>query len=525
MGAMVELLRGDATAIATAFTDDRGRYLLNAVLPGSYQMRASAAFLVPTTRSNLILRSGARVIVNLTMSTLFETEGWLPAQKRRSDEPADDWKWALRSTANRPLLRLVDPTDHRVMISTSATEQHASAAQTRVLVTNGDGAFGQGGVHQVLLMNRTMEDGDGAILRADIGNEQSPFTGSPSVETSVGYEQRSVFTGNTRLVSSYQTHPELSYGEGQGMQVLRLASTHQMSFGDVVMVDAGTLLEAERLSATRITSQPYVRVMAHPGSDLTVEYRYAAGRSLQSSEDLDHVKPTAELLTDAAGRPLSAKGSHHELSASHKVGPRTVSMAVYRDEFSNAALEGSGYVDRASLDGIAMITDPTTGAFLLAAPGYADRGASGSVVQPLTASLEAWVEYDLGTALRMAGAPVVMSAAGSSVSAHTTSAGSAALRGKILRTGTSLKAEYRWQPLHTLTQVNAYNARSDESYLGFYIRQRVWCGRRLPSGIDAVVQATNLLAQGYEPMLAPDGHTLFLAEVPRAIKGGLAFNF
>jgi hypothetical protein len=26
-------------------------------------------------------------------------------------------------------------------------------------------------------------------------------------------------------------------------------------------------------------------------------------------------------------------------------------------------------------------------------------------------------------------------------------------------------------------------------------------------------------------VLAPDGHTLFLAQLPRAIQGGLAFNF
>jgi hypothetical protein len=41
----------------------------------------------------------------------------------------------------------------------------------------------------------------------------------------------------------------------------------------------------------------------------------------------------------------------------------------------------------------------------------------------------------------------------------------------------------------------------------------------------AVVEATNLLEQGYQPVLAPDGHTLFLAQVPRAIQCGLAFNF
>jgi hypothetical protein len=108
---------------------------------------------------------------------------------------------------------------------------------------------------------------------------------------------------------------------------------------------------------------------------------------------------------------------------------------------------------------------------------------------------------------------------------HMAAAVSLALRGKILKTGTALRAEYRWQPLRTLTQVNAYNATPEEAYLSFYVRQRVWAGRFLPHGMDAVVEATNLLEQGYQPVIAPDGSTLILAQVPRAIQGGLAFNF
>jgi hypothetical protein len=88
-----------------------------------------------------------------------------------------------------------------------------------------------------------------------------------------------------------------------------------------------------------------------------------------------------------------------------------------------------------------------------------------------------------------------------------------------------MRAEYRWQPADSLTQVNSYNATPNEAYLSFYLRQRLACGRFLPNGVDAVVEATNLLEQGYQPVLAPDGHTLFLAQVPRAIQGGLAFNF
>jgi hypothetical protein len=175
-----------------------------------------------------------------------------------------------------------------------------------------------------------------------------------------------------------------------------------------------------------------------------------------------------------------------------------------------------------------MIEDPTTGTFHLATAGYSGRGLSGSVMQPLTPSLSLWGEYDLGTALTMNpgedGMPTLAELQ-SNLQARTTQAASVAVRGKILRSGTALKAEYRWQPARSLTQVNAYNTTDEEAYLSFYLRQRLHCGRLLPQGLDAVVEATNLLEQGYQPVLAPDGHTLFLAQIPRAVQGGLAFNF
>ena len=146
-------------------------------------------------------------------------------------------------------------------------------------------------------------------------------------------------------------------------------------------------------------------------------------------------------------------------------------------------------------------------------------------MRSLTPALSAWAEYDLGTALTSAGGTPALSELSSNVAPKLTSAASMAIRGKIVHTGTSVKAEYRWQPQNTLTQVNAYNATPEEAYLSFFLRQRLWCGRFLPQGVDAVVEATNLLEQGYQPVLAPDGHTLFLAQMPRAIQGGLAFNF
>lgn len=523
MGTLIEVLTADATMVASALTDDHGRYIIPAVLPGKYQLRATGAFLVPVTRGNLRLQAGAQAIINLTMTTLYEAVNWLPTETRRAGEPVDDWKWTLRSTANRPLLRLIDENGQQV--SSSGVERRKAISQGRVEVTNGDGAFGQGGMHQVLMINRTLEDADSAVLRADIADLGTMVSPRFSADIGAGYERRSQF-GSTRLVTTMQTHPELTAAGGNaGSGVVRLASTQQMSIGDAVLVDAGSLLEAERLAETTIDAEPYLRLSLRPGDDLLVVYRYASGRELQSSDDLDRLKPVNPLLADANGKPLSGRGMHHEVDVSKKMGSRVISGSMYIDRVNEDSVGGSGVIDMKAEKGMPLVADPVTGTFQLATGSYAGRGVSVSLQQSVTSMLAASVEYDLGTAMEREAGLVTLAQAASELHAQTVQAITVVLKGKVLRSGTNVRAEYRWQPQESLTQVNAYNSDPNEAYLSFYLRQRLACGRFLPNGLDAVVEATNLLEQGYQPVLAADGHTLFLAQAPRAIQAGLAFNF
>ena len=249
MGALIELMRAEDGTIATAISDDHGRFIIATITPGRYQLRATAAFFIPLLRNDVRLRAGVQSIVNLTMNNLFDADNWLPAQRRRADEPVDDWKWTLRSTANRPLLRLVDPESGAPM-SSSAEHPRRVSSQGRIMLTNGDGAFGDGGLHQALILDRTMEDGDGAVLRADVGDVQTGgYSPQPSIALVTGYERRGPLGGSTRLVSSFQSHPELTDGGPTGgYQLLRLASTQQFALGDMFLIDAGTLMEGSAWS-------------------------------------------------------------------------------------------------------------------------------------------------------------------------------------------------------------------------------------------------------------------------------------
>jgi hypothetical protein len=528
MGALVVLMNTASSTIASAFTDDHGRYLMPSVLPGRYQVRATAAFFAPANKPNIRLQAGAQAVVNLTMNTLFEVESWLPAQRRMADEPADDWKWTLKATASRPLLRLTDPSDpdDGQSISSSGESRRKAIDQGRVMVLSGDGVFGEGGTHQVVVLNRTIENNDSAMFRADVGDPVSPYPSGGSVAVSAGYERRSMFGGSTRLVSIVQSHPEMMDAGTAGFEVLELASTQQIELGDLVEIDAGTLMEAEKLERTRVMSRPFLHATVRPGDNVIVEYRYARSRELEGSEDLDRLKPAVAVLSDAQGRPLDPDAGHNEVAVSRKLGDkRVVTFAGYADRFNAATLTGGGAIDRSAIESMPMIADPTTGTFRFAGPAYKAKGVSVTYVEPITPALSAVFEYDLGTALVNDGGPTSLADLPAHLATKAEPAIRGALRGNIARTGTALKAEYRWQPINTITPVNAYNATPNQAYLTLFVRQRLWAGRFLPSGLDAVVEATNLLEQGYQPVLAPDGKTLFLAQVPRAIQAGLAFNF
>ena len=523
MGALVELLGPDATVIARAFTDDHGRYLLGAVLPGSYQLRASAAFLLPAVRGNVRLRGGARAVADLTLTAIFEVGSWLPAQTRSISEPADDWQWTLRSTANRPLLRLANnpQTAAPTGVSSSADHRQPVMSEGQVVLLGGDGSFGEGGAHQVITLDHTGVDGDVSVLRANVRDDALSGAGASFV-LAAGVERQRPLGGGTRVFFSVESHPELQTANGGGLQLLRTATTDKMILGDTFVVDAGTLFTAERLLGTRVRSAPYVRVAFRPSSEISLEYRMASDRSLQRTEDLDEATLPEEGLSDAEGRPLLPTGLHQEIVATEAKESHNLSVAVYRDALPVQAVEGGGPADQ--MRGLPAVADPSTGTLRLALRGFTGNGVRVSWTQTLSPVISACVEGELGKALEADTSSVPVDEFSSSVHAHPAPALSASIRLHAKRTGTAVDVRYRWQPVRSLTQVDAFDASRGDAYLGVRLRQRLWSGRRLRD-VNAVVEATNLLAQGYEPFLSPDGQMLFLAQVPRGVIGGLAFSF
>ena len=209
-----------------------------------------------------------------------------------------------------------------------------------------------------------------------------------------------------------------------------------------------------------------------------------------------------------------------------------VQVAYYLDSLDRVAVSGGGALSASDIDEVGqspaggILADATTGNFRILGNGYKTQGVNVMLTEPISPGLWVALAYSTGAALtaRDDGAVTLPDVADDLVPEMSRSA-TLALKGRVVRTGTKVRASYRWQPTRIVTAVNPYGSFSDQAYFSCYLRQAIRLGNLLPNGFEATVDVTNLLAQGYRPVRTADGHTLFLAQNPRALQGGLAFTF
>jgi hypothetical protein len=232
------------------------------------------------------------------------------------------------------------------------------------------------------------------------------------------------------------------------------------------------------------------------------------------------------------GRMQTESGLHQEFSASRTAGPGLVQIAYYRDTLDRVAVSGGGALGAADMQqtGLpganAIIADATTGNFRLLSAGFKTQGVNITLTEPLTPALWMAVEYATGAGLtERDGAVMSLPTVATDLTPQVAQTATVALRGRVVRSGTRIRASYRWQPTRLVTAVDPYASFGDQAYFSCYLRQALRLGNLLPAGLDATIDVTNLLAQGYHPFLSANGDTLFLAQSPRTIQAGLALTF
>ena len=547
IGALVELLNPDFGLVARTFTDDHGRYSLQRLGAGLYQIKASDTPFLPTLRPDLRVLTNARVVVNLTLSTVYQALQWLPAERRSSQTRDDDWDWTLRLSANRPLLRFAGPTSPagRSAAQGSRAEDEGSQSELVVVQNSNEGSaashpyhaeiasgprhFGQGGTSQ----QTSWRGGDGQT-RALLLSEQSSVADAGRISASAGYQQQLSPDRSVTAIATLTDRPGVQAGPASGLRSLRIRSASTVQLGDLADIEAGTELEALTLGAgdTAAASHPFAAVHVHAGQTI-ISYHVATSPGMTDARHVEgDAADDAPAVSLRAGRLQIEDGLHQELLLQQCLRGWTGELSVFHDRLRAPMVEGlvKGPVkgNEAALDAANVLYDPETGLIAVSGQGYGGGGVMAVLRDQL--SRDTWVSlrYALGEAASTQDASLASESLAApalpTFVARKSSAVSISAQTQFASTGTTVRASYRWQPLNTLTAVAPFSPDAPDAYLGLYLRQPLH-PRGGGSKVEAVLDVRNLLAQGYRPFLSQDGSTVYFAQSQRCIAGGLSFSF
>ncbi len=539
-GVFLELLGRDASVIARAWTDASGRYLLAAAFPGTYELRATAALLVPSVEQRVALRVGVQSVRDLTLHAVSHAAVWLPAQPRPAGEGTEDWKWTLRSTASRPLLRLASDEDdasspEEIDASTMGDERTAAVASHGWVEVGADaGEFAESGKHASLRFEPSGAPTRRVSYRANVG--MGEVGSDPALDAAVRMDGQQAMGGRAHMTLSFASRPELATAKGEGFYAWGVITGREFSLGDLLVIDAGTRLQGYGRSGTseqasQTKSLPYAGITLHLHGQTLVRYRIAAGElpgGLDSSaKDQTDERPMATLLANAQGDFTQPDGLEQELAV-HVSSAKQRSVAelsVGRSSASVREVDGVGRFDEAAMVGLPVLVDENSNSFRLALPtaspterldvtwGYA-----------LTPNVTATLHDGVRTVLVRSGAAANVAQLQRNARQEWRNAISAALRTRVEGTGTYLEAEYRWQPARVLERVDFVGGEPRRAYLSVSAHQRLWAVSQ-HGRVELLVEGTNLLRQGYTTVSVAEGDTVSLTQVPRSVRGGLAFSF
>lgn len=523
MGAAVEVLT--SANAQTLYTDARGFFSTASLLPGTYVVKVSAPSFLPTIRENVRLESGATLVVNLTLNTLFEAVQLLPTRARTPEE-RDDWKWTLRSAANRPILRVLD--DGPLVVVSKSEDENDRVLKARVAFMAGNDGSGFGG----------------SDMSTNFLLEQSVFTsGTLSFNGDIAYGSGTpagVLRASYSQAMPNGSHPEIAMTirrfatedtamRDAALQALALSLTDNLQIGDFLGVRYGGELQSVQFRGRANAFRPFGSADLHLGPNTVVEYAYASSRPTtrrykgfdSAPADLSETDPRVALV---GNDPKIERAHHNEVSISQRVGKNRMQVAYYRDRIDNMVLTGVG--DDLPLGGD-FLTDVYSGTFNYGGGDFETSGVRLVFERKISDTLTATFDYAFGGVLTLEQTGMEWSKIRDSLRNQRRHSFATKVAGTVPHAKTRVVASYRFADGDALTPVDMFNASAGQSdaFLNVFFRQPLPGRRFIPGNMEALIDVRNLLAQGYMPLVGKDGHTIYLVQAARSIRGGLAFTF
>ncbi len=526
MGAAVEVYGVATGQHQLAYTDETGHFSLNGLLPGAYDLRASAPAFLPTVREDVALSAGAAKVLNITLNTLFEAIKMLPPAKRPGD-PDDTWKWTLRSNVNRPILRFDDGSP----VVVESAQQDKSFTGGLAFVAGGTSSgYGSGSdLGTAFNLEHSIFSSSTLGFNGNLGYG----TGIPDGILQVSYRRQTDDAGTApEMALSIRRFSAPQNGAHLGsFQALAFSYSNGFSIGQLLDVRVGSEVQAIEFMGRANALRPYGSLDVHLTPSTVLEYKYTTTQPNQDgsraldggASDVAQNDPRVSLYDN---NPVLENAHHHEISLSQRMGDaNSVQLAYYRDRISDPELLGVGEIDS---DTGYFLPDVYSGTFSFTGSDLRAQGVRLVYERKISDSLIATVDYGYGGVLDLDEPDIDWSLVHDSLHRAWRHTAALKLNGKLQRSHTTWAASYRWISGEAVTPVDLFNGSAGQAdpFLNFFLRQPLPRWHFLPGGhMEAIVDLRNLLAQGYVPMLGPDGKTVYLVQSARSVRGGVSFTF
>jgi hypothetical protein len=541
MGAAVEIL-GSAAHALKVFTDDRGFYSVASLLPGTYSVKVSAPSFLPSLREKIGVRAGAKLMVNVTLTTLFEAIQLVPLRNPVDD---DDWKWTLRSVANRPILRVLeDGTTVVAQSGESAADHDLKGTLTFLAGSPGQGFGSPSDMNAGFAVERSLLSSGTLRFNGNLGYG-TDGQGIPAVVLRSTYTNRfnGVFEPSLAITALRLNSPDLHTMPGATLQALSVTSSDRVVLGDRLEMKLGSELQAIQFMGRVNTFKPFGSVDLHITPDTVLEYQYASsvpnmgleGRLGNDPPGDDGLESASSDLSETAPRmsitgfsPAVERAHHQEVSISQRIGKNNMQVAFYADSMADPVLTGIGEMmpGEITTESGDVLPDVYSGTFSYQGNDYATRGMRVVLQRKLYSDLTATLDYAYGGVLDLSRPDVQLQDARQWIHAEQRQAVAAKFSGTLPKAKTRWIASYRYTGGRTLTPVDLFNTSAGQSdpYLNLFIRQPIPASF-LAGHMEVLMDLRNLLAQGYVPVMGRDGRTLYLVQSARSVRGGVAFSF
>jgi len=558
-GAIVSLFNKEDRLLLKSATDSLGAFAFGELLPDLYSVQVSLSSFVPAMKDRIQIKPGMRSLLEVSLSRVFSSVQLVSTAPISGSLMSDSWKWALRAdNSTRPILRFL-PVQQAATSSTAASTGGAAFTDSRGLVriSASDGATlsadGEADLGTQFAFGTSLYGTNHLRMAGDLG--YAPGSSAPSAAIRTSYSRELPAGDKPEIsVTMRQVFIPLRGGQSQaGDGPLPALRTIGVSFEDKYQISDSLRMEYG-IDFDNVSFLDNVKYFS-PWAKLTyavprgkVDFTWTSGNArpeLGLGSESGTGGPMADPASTDLQRELVAvaelprvtlmnehakvqRGDDFELGFSQRFGSREFRVSGYRERVSNTTLSVAS--SDPGLFAGDLLPDLFSNSFLFNMGRFDTFGYNASVTQDLGDNYKVALIY---------GSLGVMSPRETDIPLDTADdmrkimgvshrpALTLRVSGRIRATGTRVTASYQWSDYQSALPGPLYS--TDPSHpepgLNVMVRQPVPSILRVPWRMEASAELRNLLAQGYLPMTTSGGDRFLLINMPRSIRGGLAFVF